>query len=269
MRELAGRAAFVTGGASGLGLAMARAFAEAGVKVMVADIDEEVLAGAVEGLQPIGPEIRGVVCDVADPASVDRAAEAAFGAFGNIHILCNNAGVNADGNIGNISLRNWRWLFDVNVMGVVHGLRAFVPHMRAHGEGGHIVNTGSMSGITNNWDRVAPYPASKFAVVGMSEGLAIELKPFGIGVSVLCPGQLETNLGQSGTHRQERYGGPMPRRNIKPKQRTDPSIVAERVLEAIRNDELYIFTHPATRRRVVQRFRAILAAYDKIADARQ
>ena len=267
MRAFAGKGAFVTGGASGIGFAMARAFAEVGVKVMIADIDEATLAAALPGLQGVGPEVHGVVCDVADPASVDAAAEAAFAALGKVHILCNNAGVAPLGSVSSISLQDWRWVFDVNLMGVVHGLRSFVPHMRAHGEGGHIVNTGSMSGITNNWDRIAPYPASKFAVVGISEGLAVELKPFGIGVTVLCPGAVQTNLGGA-AHRQQRYGGPPKVRRPKTPsaiQKMDPADVAKRVLAAIRNDELYVFTHPGTRGRVVQRFRAILAAYDKIA----
>jgi NAD(P)-dependent dehydrogenase (short-subunit alcohol dehydrogenase family) len=130
-----------------------------------------------------GPEIRGTLCDVAEPASGDPAAEATFSAFGNVHILCNNAGVGARGGVDHIALDNWRWVLDVNLIGVVNGVRAFLPHMRAHGEGGHIVNTASIAGIINQFHGFNPYPATKFAVVGMSEGLAVEAKPFGIGVS--------------------------------------------------------------------------------------
>ena len=136
MREFVGKAAFVTGGASGIGLALGRAFAEAGCKVMLADIEKAALDAAVANLSGSGPEIRGVVCDVADPASVNAAAEATFSAYGKVHILCNNAGVGALGGIDHIALDDWRWVLDVNLIGVVNGVRAFLPHMRAHGGAG-------------------------------------------------------------------------------------------------------------------------------------
>jgi NADP-dependent 3-hydroxy acid dehydrogenase YdfG len=147
MRQLAGKAAFVKGGASGIGFALGRAFAEAGMAVMLADIDGESLAAAADSLRSVGPEVRGVVCDVADPLSVERAAEASFKAFGKVHVVCNNAGVAGGGGIDDISLDTWRWVLDVNLMGVLHGIRSFLPHLRAHGEGGHIVNTASMAGL--------------------------------------------------------------------------------------------------------------------------
>jgi NAD(P)-dependent dehydrogenase (short-subunit alcohol dehydrogenase family) len=123
MREIAGKTAFVTGGASGIGLALGRAFAEAGMKVMLADIEPGALGTAVESLKGIGPDVRGITCDVADPASVDRAAEDSYDAFGRVHVVCNNAGVATSGGIDNISLEEWRWVLDVNVMGVLHGIR--------------------------------------------------------------------------------------------------------------------------------------------------
>ena len=135
MRELAGKAAFVTGGASGIGLALGRALRQAGMKVMLADIEKAPLAAAVEDLKSVGPDVRGVVCDVTDPGSVDHAAKMSYDAFGQVHVVCNNAGVLATGGID--SLEEWRWVFDANVMGVLHGVRAFLPHIRAHGEGGH------------------------------------------------------------------------------------------------------------------------------------
>ena len=136
MRELAGKAAFVTGGASGVGLALGRALAQAGMKVMLADIEEAPLLAAIEDLKSVGPDVRGVICDVTDAGSVDHAAKLSYDAFGQVHVLCNNAGVLATGGIDNISPDEWRWVFDVNVMGVLHGVRAFLPHIRAHGEGG-------------------------------------------------------------------------------------------------------------------------------------
>lgn len=205
MRDLIGKTAFVTGGGSGIGLALGRAFAEAGMQVMLADIEADALAVAVESLRSIGPGVRGVDCDVTDPVSMERAARASHEAFGNVHVLCNNAGVAGGGGIDDISLETWRWVLDVNLLGVLHGVRAFLPRIRAHGEGGHIVNTASMAGL-NSGLGFSPYSTSKFAVVNMSEGLAKQLAPIGIGVTVLCPGFVRTRMPESARTRQERYG---------------------------------------------------------------
>jgi NAD(P)-dependent dehydrogenase (short-subunit alcohol dehydrogenase family) len=276
MQELTGKTAFVTGGASGIGFALGRAFAQAGMNVMLADIESDALAAAVESLHDFAPRVRGVACDVADPVSVERAAKASFEAFGNVHVVCNNAGVG--GGIDNFSLDNWRWVLDVNVMGVLHGVSTFVPHIRAHGEGGHIVNTASMAGmVTGLW--LSPYAASKFAVVSMSEGLATQLKPLGIGVSVLCPGFVRTRIHESGRNRQKRYGPTKQPDRGSPaavqidriaelvQSGLDPSQVAARVLTAIREDHLYVFTHPGgdLRAKVEKRFADILAAMDTAA----
>ena len=275
MQELAGRTAFVTGGAGGIGLALGRAFAQAGMKVMLADIEADALQVAVTSLREISPDIRGTICDVADAASVERAAQATFDAFGHVHVVCNNAGVAAGGGIDHISLDNWRWVIDVNLMGVLHGIRSFLPHIRAHGEGGHIVNTASMAGMQNGLG-FSPYGASKFAVVSMSEGLAAQLKPHGIGVSVLCPSFVRTRIGESGRNRPGRYGQPKPLDPASPaavmvaeiarqiEAGLDPDDVAARVLDAIREDELYIFTHSGMRAQVEARFAAILAAMDRV-----
>jgi NAD(P)-dependent dehydrogenase (short-subunit alcohol dehydrogenase family) len=274
MRDLAGKTAFVTGGASGIGLALGRAFVEAGMNVMLADIETDALEAAVESLRDSRSEVRGIVCDVSDPVSVERAAEATYQAFGNVHVVCNNAGVAAAGGIDNISLDNWRWVLDVNLMGVLHGIRCFLPHIRAHGEGGHIVNTASMAGMDAGLG-FSPYVASKFAVVGMSEGLAAQLKPFGIGVSVLCPGFVRTGIGESGRNRPGRYGPTQTPDPASPqgelvayiaerlRSGLDPSVVAARVLAAIRADELYVFTHPEMRAELEERFSAIMAGMDK------
>src|SRR3982074_2891356 len=205
MLEFAGKTAFVTGGASGIGVARGRTCAEAGMKVMLADVEVDPLAASVKSLHNFGPDVRGVICDVADAVSVEHAAKASYDAFGNVHVVCNNAGVAAAGGIDNISLDNWRWVLDVNLMGVLHGIRSFLPHIRAHGEGGHFVNTASMAGM-NGGLGFSPYTAAKFAVVGMSEGLAAQLKPLGIGVSVLCPSYVRTRIGESGRNRPQRYG---------------------------------------------------------------
>ena len=275
MREFVGKTAFVTGGAAGIGLALGRAFAQSGMKVMLADIEADALQAAVKSLQEISPDISGTICDVADAASVERAAQAAFDAFGNVHVVCNNAGVAAGGGIDHISLDNWRWVIDVNLMGVLHGIKSFLPHIRAHGEGGHIVNTASMAGMQSDLG-FSPYGASKFAVVSMSEGISLRLKPHGIGVSVLCPSYVRTRIGESGRNRPERYGQSQPLDPAAPagamvaeiarqiEAGLDPATVARRVLTAIREDQLYVFTHPGMRAEVEARFAAILAAMDGV-----
>lgn len=206
---------------------------------------------------------------------MDRAAQAAFEAFGNVHVVCNNAGVAAGGGLDNISVDNWRWVVDVNLMGVVYGVRSFLPHMLKHGEGGHIVNTASMAGMVNNMG-FSPYAATKFAVVAMSEGLAMRLQPQGIGVSVLCPDFVRTGIGESGRNRPARYGAAPPLDPASPAAQLvaeiarqleagiDPAEVAAKVLAAIRNEELYIFTHPNMRQSVDGRFAAIQAAMDRV-----
>jgi NAD(P)-dependent dehydrogenase (short-subunit alcohol dehydrogenase family) len=274
MRELKGKTAFITGGASGIGLAMAKAFAEAGMNVMLADVEQGALDQARKDLGQYGNHVLGVACDVADPDSVERAAQATFSAFGKVHVLCNNAGVAAAGGIDLISVDNWRWVVDVNLMGVVYGVRSFLPHIRSHGEGGHIVNTASMAGMVNNMG-FSPYAATKFAVVAMSEGLRMRLQPLGIGVSVLCPDFVRTRIGESGRNRPDRYGPVQPLDPASPTAAMvaeiarqiaagiDPANVAARVLNAIREDELYIFTHPNMRAGVDERFAAIQAAMDQ------
>ena len=276
MQELAGKTAFVTGGASGIGLALGRAFAEAGMKVMLADIEADALASAVESLRGVGPEVRGVTCDVADAASVARAAEASYAAFGHVHVVCNNAGVASGSGIDNISLDTWRWVLDVNLMGVLHGVHAFLPHIRAHGEGGHIVNTASMAGLLSRLG-FSPYATAKFAVVAMSEGLATQLKPLGIGVTVICPGFVRTRISGSSRNRPERYGPALVPDPASPagalaatmarlqQSGLDPADIAAQTLAAIRADELYVFTHPEMRDEVKERFAAIVAAMDKAA----
>jgi NAD(P)-dependent dehydrogenase (short-subunit alcohol dehydrogenase family) len=275
LRDFEGKTAFVTGGASGIGLALGRAFLDAGMKVMLADVEAGALDQALQGLSNYDNRVRGVRCDVGDAQSVERAAQATFDAFGNVHVVCNNAGVAAGGGIDNISVDNWRWVVDVNLMGVVYGLRSFLPHMLGHREGGHIVNTASMAGMVNGMG-FSPYAATKFAVVAMSEGLAMQLQPQGIGVSVLCPEYVRTRIGESGRNRPARYGEAPPLDPASPAAQLlaeiarqleagiDPAEVAAKVLAAIRNGELYIFTHPNMRQGVDERFAAIQAAMDRV-----
>jgi len=281
MIELAGRTAFVTGGASGIGLALGQVLAQAGMKVMLADIESDALTAAAASLSELGlKNVSSVICDVADLSSMEEAAEATYKAFGPVHVVCNNAGVVGGSSIDNISTETWRWVLDVNLMGVVHGISTFLPHMRGHGEGGHIVNTASMAGL-NSGLGFSPYTASKFAVVNMSEGLASQLAPFDIGVTVLCPGYVQTRIWDARRNRHEHYGAASAPSPGSPdaklaaslfdlnKTGLDPLDVAKQTVAAIRRNELYVFTHtgPQWRAELEQRFNAILIAMDRAAAA--
>ena len=279
MIELVGKTAFVTGGASGIGLALGQVLAQAGMNVMLADIESDALGVAVETLSDLGlKNVGGVICDVADLSSMKQAAVATYRAFGAVHVVCNNAGVVGGSGVDDIAVETWRWVLDVNLMGVLHGISTFLPHIRAHGEGGHIVNTASMAGL-NSGLGLSPYSASKFAVVNMSEGLAMQLASSNIGVTVLCPGFVQTRIWDAARNRQQRYG---PATTSSPNSRDarladilfdlnktgiDPLEVAKRTVSAIRQNELYVFTHATAqwRSELKQRFNAILLAMDKAA----
>ena len=275
MKEFRGKTAFVTGGASGIGLGMARAFGHAGMNVVLADIDEKVAKAAAEKLASEQIKALSVHCDVTEHASVREAALAAIAAFGKVHVLCNNAGVAVGGQIEAVKDRDWDWILDVNLKGVVYGTETFVPLIKSHGEGGHIVSTASMAGMVSP-PGMEPYCATKFAVVAMSEGWAQQLAPSNIGVSVLCPGFVRTRIHESGRARQDKYGGAgdVDALGQGPSEAAqmvlagiDPDIVGRRVLEAVRDNELYIFTHPMFKDAVQARFSGILAAFDKAAQS--
>jgi NADP-dependent 3-hydroxy acid dehydrogenase YdfG len=272
IRNFEGKVAFITGAGSGIGLALAHAFAEANMKLMLADIEENALHAAVAGLKASGAEVRGVVCDVSDRTSVLRAAEETFASFGKVHVLCNNAGVAAGGQIELVAPTDWEWVFGVNAMGVVHGVQAFLPHIKAHGEEGHIVNTASMAGIVS-MPGTGPHNASKFAIVAISETLAAELAGTSIGVSVVCPAFVRTRIASSTRNRQPRFGGPLEAANpyMEPfvAAGLEPQKVARRVMTALRDNDLYVITHPELRSAVEERFSKILAAFDKAANAQQ
>ena len=274
MKDLRGKTAFITGGASGIGLSMARAFGRAGMNVVVADVDESAAKQAVERLASEQVKAAPVVCDVSDRSAVRAAALEAIAAFGKVHIVCNNAGVAVGGPVGTVKEQDWDWILDVNLKGVIYGVETFVPLIRGHGEGGHFVNTASMAGMISP-PGMEPYTATKFAVVAMSEGWSGQLAPFNIGVSVLCPGFVRTRIHESGRNRQSRYGGGgevdpgLDANRAAGAQMVlngiDPDIVGLRVLEAVRDNELYIFTHPQLRDAVEARFAAIRSAFDRAA----
>lgn len=273
MKDFAGKTAFITGGASGIGLSMARAFGAAGMNVMLADINEEDLAAAVTELKERQIKAAGVRCDVTERKSVEQAAQETVDTFGKVHLVCNNAGVGAGGAIGVVKPGDWDWTIAVNLMGVVYGMEAFLPHIRAHGEGGHYVNTASMAGMISV-PGMEPYTASKYAVVGMSEGWAGQLAPENIGVSVLCPGFVKTRIHESSRARQEKYGPAETRDEDSASGAKelvlggiDPDRVGARVLEAVEAGELYIFTHPDMAPFFTDRAAKIEAAFARAAES--
>ncbi|MGH7803662.1 MAG: SDR family NAD(P)-dependent oxidoreductase, partial [Candidatus Binatia bacterium] len=196
MDEFRGRVAVVTGGGSGLGAEMARAFAREGAKIVLADLDSAAMDDVAGQIRAAGGEAIGVRADVTRRPDVEALARQAFDRFGAVHIVCNNAGVGVFGPLATATDRDWQWVMNVNFWGVVHGIEAFVPKMIEQKQGGHIVNTASMAGLTG-MPGLGVYCASKFAVVGLSESLQRELKPAGIGVSVLCPMIVRTNIDAS------------------------------------------------------------------------
>ena len=196
MQEFRDRVAVVTGGASGIGRALAERFAAAGMRLVLADVEEEALAATVAEFESSGATALGVVADVSDAAAVDGIRDRALDAFGAVHVVCNNAGVGG-GEIIDAPLELWEWVLGVNLFGVVHGVHTFLPLLLEQNEG-HIVNTGSLAGL-GGVGGLGVYCASKFAVVGLSESLHYDLVARGsaVGVSVLCPGFVQTQIGES------------------------------------------------------------------------
>lgn len=273
MKELEGKTAFITGGAEGIGYHIGRTLAGRGMKVMLADIDEKILDQAVDKLRTEGGNVAGVVCDVALRKDLEKAAEKTIDAFGKVHVLVNNAGVSVIGSQKYIPEENWRWIIDVNLMGVVYGAQVFVPLIQSHKEGGHIINVASMAGM-KGLAYAGPYCATKAAVVALSEAWREELEPAGIGVSVLCPAFVKSRIYDSMRNRQQKYGGPICFEDIlreKPHMINqkeyvvngiDTEIAGNRVLEGIENNEAYIFTHPNYRQVVDDLYKAVSKGFD-------
>ena len=261
------RVAVITGGAGGIGSTMARAFAERGAKVVLADLDEAALSRTVDTLVATGAQAIGVPTDVTKLDSVRALGDAAVQRFGAVHIVCNNAGVATFGEMRTATHRDWEFTMGVNFWGVVHGVETFVPRLVQQGNG-HIVNTASMAGLVGmQW--LGIYCASKFAVVGLTESLHRELKPYGIGVSVLCPMIVATNINENSVRMRpaqlrnpgeelvvppvsEMKGGTIP-----------PEQVAARVVRAIERRDLYILTHPEQRTFLKRRARKLDAMFEE------
>lgn len=269
MEQLAQRTAVITGAASGIGRGLARACAAAGMRVALLDIQPAALQEAERELAATGADVCTVVTDVSDAASVEAACEAVHRRFGKVHLLANNAGVAVHGRpIAEIPLADWHWALGVNVMGVVHGVHSFLPRMRAHGEGGHVLNTASIGGL-----QVRPglnggaYSATKYAVVALSESLRNELAGTDIGVSVLCPGPVRTNLARTSAARPKRFG-PASAAAVPEflsavlEAGADPDVIGEQALRAVREQRFFVFTHPEHRGWIAARHAELIEAFD-------
>ncbi len=265
------RVAVITGGAAGIGAAMARAFAGRGARLVLADLDEPALAGTAAALRDDGATVHTVRCDVGDRAQVLALADEAFRHFGAVHLLCNNAGIALFGRMADATHADWEYTMRVDFWGVVHGIEAFVPRLIAQRQGGHVVNTASMAGLVGmEW--LGIYCAAKFAVVGLSESLHRELRHHGIGVSVLCPMLVDTEITRNSIRHR-----PAQLRN--PDDPTDGDTlpgevsgamrggviaaaeVARRVVRAIERGDLYILTHPEQRELLERRHRRLEAMF--------
>ncbi|HVG52403.1 MAG TPA: SDR family NAD(P)-dependent oxidoreductase [Xanthobacteraceae bacterium] len=270
MKDFKGKTAYVSGAASGMGFGIASALAQAGANVAMIDIRADALKEARARLHNLGDRIETYVSDVSDAAVLEDTAREIDRRFGPIHIVCNNAGVSMHGMpLEQIPLADWDWLIDVNIKGVINGIKTFVPRMKAHGQESHIVNTASIGGLQVNPNfMTGAYSMTKYAVVALSEALDNELKDTNIGISVLCPAAVDTGIHLSARSRPERHGGPFERPQdhfmgelIKDGLR--PEQVGQRVVKAIRNKELYILTHSTPREWVERRFNRVLAAFEQ------
>ncbi len=244
--SLEDKTAVVTGGASGIGRALCLRFARERARVVVADLDATGMAETVDGVAKAGCRAIAVKTDVSRPADVQGLADRAFEEFGAVHVLCNNAGVALWGGIESATHQDWEWALGVNLWGVIHGIEAFVPRMIAQKQPGHIVNTASMAGLIAS-QGLGVYNTTKYAVVGLSETLQKDLRAYDIGVSVLCPMGVKTNIRESERTRPPRLRNRAARTTGAPVELIgrylSPEHVAERVLRAIYANRLYVITH--------------------------
>lgn len=275
MKHLEGKTAFVTGAASGIGLGIATALAQAGVKVMLCDIEKAALDAAVAGLKATNADVAGVVADVSLKDNLQRAADETIATFGKVHILVNNAGVGGGGDYGTWNDAGWNWVMGVNLWSVIWGIEIFGPLIEKHGEGGQIVSTASIAGMIAATNPA--YDVTKFGVVALSEGLRPKLAPKGIGVSVLCPGFIRTRIMESTRNIPDRFAGKIPEREPDVVQTEliqsaadaiahgiDPLYVGELVREAIEGDWPHIFTDLQFEPYIEARFATIREGFDRI-----
>ena len=255
MKVIEGKTAVVTGGASGIGLAIAERFGREGARIMLADIEADALEAAVDRLRGYGITARGQIADVSDFGSVQALEAATREAFGGTDLLFNNAGVSITGPTWAMSEDDWRWVWGVNVWGVVNGVRAFLPNMLKQGSEGHVINTGSLASFNGNGDH-APYCSSKAAVLGLSQSLYSEMQAMmtGIGVSIVCPGMVATRINESWRNRPSE-DAPWSDREFADNafvtgsaefqgRGLPPEAIADSTFDAVREDRFYVFTGP-------------------------
>ena len=267
MRELSGRTAVITGAGSGIGRGMALAFGQAGMHVVVADIDADAARAVAAEVDATAGSAEGVALDVVDAGAVEALADRLFSERAGVHLLCNNAGVSTFGLMcSDFQLSDWEWVIAVNLRGVIHGLQAFLPRMAGLEGEKHVVNTASTAGVEGAVF-VAPYAASKHGVVGLSDTLRLEGAAHGISASVLCPSSVRTRIVESERNRQADYGGPkegasneMIAAHIQ--KGVDPIWVGELVRQAVQDDVPYIFTHLETRETVRARYERMCESFE-------
>ena len=256
IKDFEGKVAVITGGASGIGRSLACSFAKRGCKIVIADVNKETLDETAQELENIGSEVLSVITDVSDREQVSHLAEASYERFENVNILCNNAGVSSTGPLRLLNLEDWDWVLGVNLFGVIYGTKVFLNRMLESKEQCYIVNTSSLAGLIAVDS--GPYTTSKFGVVAFSEFLAQDCFNTNVGVSVLCPGLVDTNIVKNIESLSQFRSGvfqpsPEMRELTKPllenvkkriKSGMDPDILAEKVIKAIENDIFYVITHP-------------------------
>jgi NAD(P)-dependent dehydrogenase (short-subunit alcohol dehydrogenase family) len=270
MRDVAGKVAVITGAASGIGRGMAESFVAADMKVVLSDVEADALAKTTEALRGAGADVHSVVADVSKADQVQALADESLARFGAVHVLCNNAGIGIQsGSIWETSLDDWEWILGANLMGVIHGMRSFVPIMLEQGVQSHVVNTASLAGLVGG---EGAYGVTKFGVVALSESLHFGLERAGAKtkVSVLCPGFVDTNILDSERNRPAELSdaSPLPEGPLVEAMREwveeqlakglNPRSVGDQVLSAIREERFYILTHPDWNVMIEHRMRAIL-----------
>lgn len=266
MKDVQGKVAFITGAASGIGLGLAQAFLEAGMKVVLADVRRAALEAAAAGLGPAAGRYHLMEVDVTDRARMARAANEVVEVFGKVHVLCNNAGVSGISPMHEAGYEEWDWVLGVNLFGMINGVKSFLPKLRAHGEGAHILNTSSMAGLVPMPASGGIYATSKFAARGYSESLRIALAGSGVDVSVLCPGLVKTGMIQTGAELSPVLAGadgPTPfgvAVNMFDAG-VEPIVIGRRALQGIAANEAYILTHGEFHDELAEVFAEILAAF--------
>ncbi len=272
MKDVEGKTAVVTGAASGIGLGMAQSFADAGMRVVLSDLQEAELSRSTAALRDSGADVHSIVCDVSKPEQVQSLADGTLERYGAVHVLCNNAGIGVGGvPTWESTLDDWEWILGVNLMGVIHGVRTFLPILLEQGDG-HIVNTASLAGLITGPDN-ALYGVTKFGVVALSEHVYLELKRSGAAVSasVLCPGYVDTNILKNSEIRPAEFPDAAPPAEgpvvdifrewftEQLAQGLSPREVGDQVLSAIREDRFYILTHPDWSYLIEHRLKTILS----------